>query len=572
MELLNRKYHIEIEVLSPLAIGAGAEKDIVMGVDAIYDEKLKKLYCLNTQKLLQSGFKPDELSKFYLTKDSKYLLSKIVNNIEKVSDRVFDLDFSSDNNVKSFIRNELSGNPIIPGSSLKGAIRSVLYKYLGGKTKIGDDVFGKADRGDEFMRFIKLSDAEFDNTEIVNTKIFNLYKDVDNSNWKGGWKHGGKETNGKFKNNGINSLYEILSENSTSIGNISISEKAFNNISSHIKLNLKERIVKSNGIFELFTIINEHTQEYIKKEIAFFEKYSNSETVNIIKNLNSILKVINNSSDSCVLKMSAGAGFHSITGDWQHDDYSVGGFSYDLKSYINYGKKTAKSRKIAITQNGFELMGFVKLRILTEQEMKSHFEEREKIIIQQQKIENDRILAEEARREEERNRMVEAIAKKESYARLIESARISIESKSYYDAKKIIQEASLLLPEGKLHENLVNEINDAIQRMEAENQAKIFAEKVESERINTWIVPLEEKLKNAGNIKVIIENTKKWMKYNDKTELLESDRMIVFNKIHKKCNELNSKEKSKLNDIKRWSDLVELIGEEETKKILTQLF
>lgn len=67
--------------------------------------------------------------------------------------------------------------------------------------------------------------------------------------------------------------------------------------------------------------------------------------------------------NSCVIKLSAGAGFHSITGDWQFDDYVSGVLRRDIKKPAENSKP--KSRKIAITQEGedtfFDLMGFVKL-------------------------------------------------------------------------------------------------------------------------------------------------------------------------------------------------------------------
>jgi hypothetical protein len=63
---------------------------------------------------------------------------------------------------------------------------------------------------------------------------------------------------------------------------------------------------------------------------------------------------------SCILKMAAGSGFHSITGDWQFDDYSIDGV--DTSRKISRGTlknvKSAKSRKIAIlNDNEFTLMG-----------------------------------------------------------------------------------------------------------------------------------------------------------------------------------------------------------------------
>ena len=63
--------------------------------------------------------------------------------------------------------------------------------------------------------------------------------------------------------------------------------------------------------------------------------------------------------------MSAGVGFHSITGDWQFDDYDKTKMWADGR---NAGKKKYKSRKIAEYNNRLQLMGFVRLRSLSEQE------------------------------------------------------------------------------------------------------------------------------------------------------------------------------------------------------------
>ena len=43
--------------------------------------------------------------------------------------------------------------------------------------------------GTDFMRFIRIADIEMPSTELVNSKIFNLWKDRDG--WNGGWKHQG---------------------------------------------------------------------------------------------------------------------------------------------------------------------------------------------------------------------------------------------------------------------------------------------------------------------------------------------------------------------------------------------
>jgi CRISPR/Cas system CSM-associated protein Csm5 (group 7 of RAMP superfamily) len=69
------------------------------------------------------------------------------------------LPVNSGNDIKSFIKNELTNKPIIPGSSLKGAVRSVILEYLlqGKKPqRLNEkDYFGDSNKGDELMRFIK---------------------------------------------------------------------------------------------------------------------------------------------------------------------------------------------------------------------------------------------------------------------------------------------------------------------------------------------------------------------------------------------------------------------------------
>ena len=125
--LLNKKYKLEIRVLTPLHIGAGAEKDWMEGADFI--QKDEKIYKLNHKKL-EKKIDVDTLSSFLIKKDSKGLSNKISGDIEKVSDQIFINPVSSTNDIKAFIKNGLSNKPIIPGSSVKGAIRSVLFKYF----------------------------------------------------------------------------------------------------------------------------------------------------------------------------------------------------------------------------------------------------------------------------------------------------------------------------------------------------------------------------------------------------------------------------------------------------------
>lgn len=318
MEGINKKYNIELEILTPLSIGAGVEKDWVRGVDFVVDKGI--LYKLNLKKMVANGINPNELTSFFATKNENGLKAKLAGKLNAVSDFSMQFPAESENDVKSFVKNQLSGNPLLTGSSLKGAVRSVIFDYLDAKSKDGKEVFGSSITGDEFMRFIKIADAEFSNTELVNTKIFNLQN---KGEWIGGWKHQQAQTTSKFSPIGFNTLYECLIPGQRCFSSIMTSAMMFDKIRTHIKLD-KKRPILDNNISFLFGIINNHTKDYLKKEKKFFEKYSTDKTDEIIESIDKLLEMIPSDNSYCIIKMSAGSGFHSITGDWQFDDFANG--------------------------------------------------------------------------------------------------------------------------------------------------------------------------------------------------------------------------------------------------------
>jgi len=449
MNVLNKKYHIELEVLTPLHVGAGQEKDWMKGSDYVKDAG--KIYVLN-QREVAKKLSVEELTGFLVNKDDRGLKKKLAGALPEVSDMVFDAPANSDNDIKVFIKNGLNHKPFVPGSSVKGALRSILLDYfitdknnIDRRDKRFEEKFlGSANKGDEFMRFIKISDGSFEKTSLVNTKIFNLYKD--GNELKGGWKHkfkadqGERATTEDFSPTGFNTIYEVLEQGETGTIQLMLSETAFNNLLEN-KRDLtyrdidKKSEILHNDITTLFEIINTHTRNYIEKQIAFFNKYSNKETDDIIESLNLVLDSIPDDNSGCVLKMSAGSGFHSITGDWQFDDFSIDGI---LNGRVNRGQQngldSAKSRKIAIDSNGFHLMGFVKLSVLSDEEIARREQERimkakairkaEAERIAKEKAEKERIEAEKREREEaarkaEEERIAKEKAEKEEREALL---------------------------------------------------------------------------------------------------------------------------------------------------------
>lgn len=379
MEKCNLKYSVKATVLSPLSIGQGAEKDWVEGIDYIVKDGF--LYHLSMDRMLKAGIDIDKLSALYAAnrpEDSYHLLGS---RLEEASDFKMKMPCKSSNPVKTFFRNQLTGNPVLCGSSLKGAVRSALFNYfsedfredLYGNRKADEIVFGsiKEKNGSDFMRFLRIGDFDFSSTGLVNTKIYNLQGR--GTSWEGGWKHAGSRTDYSFSPDGFNTVYECLLPGSEGVGSILLSPLLFK------VANMPERpsLEKMKGLMlvdasgrklneKLCDIINNYTYNQLSKDFEFFQQYGQGEGCDVI--LDSINDIIDNipevneATDTCVIRLSAGSGFHSITGDWQYDDYTDTGY-YDERAGKNAGKKKFKSRKIASYMGKLMPMGFIKLKI-----------------------------------------------------------------------------------------------------------------------------------------------------------------------------------------------------------------
>ncbi len=569
MEGINKKYNLEIEVLTPLSIGAGQEKDWVRGVDFVVDKG--KLYKLNLKKMVANGVNVDDLTSYFASKNEAGLKSKLDGKLDLVS--VFSIPFpvETDNDVKAFVKNQLNGAPVLPGSSLKGAIRSVLFQYMEGTSKDGREVFGSSTNGDEFMRFIKITDAEFDRTELVNTKVFNLRKSRDD--WQGGWKHqqtnreGNSFTDGHFKSSGFNTLYECLVPKQKGYASLMMSKELYDVFERnnerhlpHIKTE-KKRPILQNDIRFLFGIINQHTKDYLKKEKAFFEKYATDRTGNIVSSIESLLFQIPTDNSCCILKMSAGSGFHSITGDWQFDDYSQTGTWTQGR---NAGKKKYKSRKIADCGGNLSLMGFVKLRALSEEEVKHLEEERQ---AERQRKEQERLAELEANRikaEEDARAQREKEERQELYTQAIAEVKRLENAERYEDALCLFQSASEKFPECEqlgVNVDLLKEKVKLIQEKRAIEKRQ--QEEAEQKRLENAI-PLSEKIAKVQKLPTLYGNVKQWMKQNGFDVLSEKDLGVLLQKIQEIVNGMKEKERKGLKSLGKDLDL--LVGSDTATK------
>ena len=624
MEGVNKKYYIELEVLTPLNIGAGAEKDWVKGADFVVKDQI--LYKLNLRKMAKAGFDLGPLSSYFAKKDVLALLRLIGNRLAEVSDFSMQIPVDSDNDIKSFVKNQLSGKPVLAGSSIKGAIRSVLFDYLRDKEQKEQDVFGSSTKGDEFMRFVKFSDIEFDQTALVNTKIFNLRKQE--GVWLGGWKHAQNSTNSRFDQRGFNTLYEVLTPNQKSFGYLMLSEKMFENFDfTSFYNNEKKRAEKLNDIFKkkivfnsidslsgtigekseivrhiskLFKIINDHTKEYLQKEKAFFEKYPAENLDKIIGNIMTLLQKIPTDNSFCIFKMSAGSGFHSITGDWQFDDYSINGLdaSRRVSRGLFNGRKSAKSRKIAVYDDAFSLMGFVKMSVLAEEQVKEYIAQKE-----EKRQQKERILYEAKQERLDVQRRLEEERKKISdYHKTIDTANQLFDNGELENALKEFQRAVEIFPKGTKHADKIQKIKSILehraiikkvneleleantlfdhqeykQALEKYEQAQDYNVKIFYEQIKKCKKKIEllngsiEDFVKTSSIPACANNLKKWIDVHG--ELTEEQCGRIAELMEIQILKLNKSKQREWKEWKKWKPIIDVLGESRAKKIYDKIF
>lgn len=430
---INQNYRLEAEIITPVHIGAGAEKDWLENADFVFDKNEKKVYLLDHKKVIDA-IGPEKFANSLTAPDKSSIKRVLPGPVKDYASKVMACDTGSNNEIKAQVRAGLENKPVIPGSSLKGALRSIIIHHLKppkhfDKYEINNKIMGSSTDGDEFGRFFKVTDVSFDDTKLINSKIFNLIQ-KDNS-FEGGWKHSPKiGTNYSFKPIGFNTVYEVLAPKQKGMLNLALAELAWKNLnagefyhkqkqkaeklkdykkkSQKIEdiASLKQRVeaktqIVNGTIADLFSIINDYTREYLEKEIDFFEKYNQAEhTDKILESLMALKNKIPEDNSYCILRLSAGSGFHSITGDWKLESHHINGLKKNkgrMQGSLD-DNLSAKSRKIAINDGQFLPMGFIKLREVTEAEIK-RLEEQER---QKRKDEHHQKELEAKRREEER--------------------------------------------------------------------------------------------------------------------------------------------------------------------------
>ncbi len=247
------------------------------------------------------------------------------------------------------------GNPYIPGSSIKGAIRTVILSYLlkeDNKFNSKPDTLFKKEHKERnkkleynLMHSLQVSDAYFEQGSTDALNMINL--NIRNQN--------------SFHDTKAKQLVEAIT-----VGEESSFVMSINNV--------KYFPFPIESIKELFALINQHTKRILKNEIDFWENYLDEDKIvqdysDTCKNILAKFKSIDE--NSCILRVGHANGWKFITGDWAmdllHSQQERNEEIIDKARYKNQQKYEnypfPKSRRINITNDKVNLLGFVKLTI-----------------------------------------------------------------------------------------------------------------------------------------------------------------------------------------------------------------
>ncbi len=346
------RHKVKLETLSSVHVGSGDKK--VRGIDFFDDED--RVYFLNMDKIgnaLDVASNPHiatEWSDMAMKGRQKEFFKKRGVDYKKLSRPVFNYveEFSDKAPSISMQMRDGRGIAYIPGSSIKGAIRTIIFALLSKDDAARNQYFSQNEaekwskkffgdiQADPF-RFLLIGDAFFEKANLGVINTVQIKKDKNNP------RAATIDT--------IKQYAEVLLSNNNTFFTLTLDDKG---LSKAIESKIVSRnIPQFKNIETLFSTINAHTRHLVKSEIEKWDNVIDAETM--CDFLSGILDQINECSPKeCILRMGNASGKRFITGG------ILERFNFDRNA-------VPKTRRIEIVEDGgeefYDLLGFVKLTI-----------------------------------------------------------------------------------------------------------------------------------------------------------------------------------------------------------------
>ena len=382
---------VKIKTLTPVHIGSG--RDLMRNTEFLFNDN--KVGIVDDKKVVDIiGVENIDKWVSIINKGESlwdYLKQRKVDvSLEDVSNRIMSV-YGSNILQKQSLKEQLHSAkllPMIPGSSIKGAIRTAVISWLVNRnsekvksiidknkrffkskknnwewnlrdfqqteTSILNDLLSgsfKMDANKNTFRFLQVSDFTFNyNTIASNMQVVNFYR----NKWD--------------IKRGSDQLTEMIAPSAEAEGRILINNTL-------LKSNIDKKEIRSeveflSSVSTLFNIVNEHTKNLVKREIEMW-KEDNLQVHEIlgtyIDKLSDILQEINSISENdAILRIGGGSGWDSITGAWAKTNTELfDEHEYDiLVNLLNKGRDVVYYPKTRKMDEDGDMLGFVRLTII----------------------------------------------------------------------------------------------------------------------------------------------------------------------------------------------------------------
>jgi CRISPR/Cas system CSM-associated protein Csm5 (group 7 of RAMP superfamily) len=384
MKEIKQKIPVSVEIIMPVHVGSGSK--LTNGQDYIL--KNGTLSVISVDKILAYyGKDKRTLSQIEDALINGTLVFSSLPGFDINKFKIYEISNSPfvGGEILSFLKDPFL-KPYIPGSSIKGAIRTVILQHflrniqkpigelIFDGTRVKDPgivVFGKDALYDP-MKALVLDDFYFtvEDLAIFNAKLFDLRGE--NSY---GWKKMGRN---EFIADDISEAtpisLEALSRGSKSCGEFAIDLFFLENYYKDKKIEdfERRRIERLKDFFlnffnEFKKIADEYAKREIQDEISFLEKLdTKGNLTNIIDSYRKLKDQLSNDRDSIYLRIAWGIGWKGMTGDY-FDERSLEKLRQIKKLGKDYSKIFPKTRRFIVEKrDGTELpaypLGWIKLR------------------------------------------------------------------------------------------------------------------------------------------------------------------------------------------------------------------
>lgn len=377
MNSVNISKEHRISVLSPVHIGSGNK--YLKGIDFIDDRQKRRTGIVdlneisslisNNRKAINSlseiGGRDYKIDDFI----REYRLEPKLHNIRYFPFTCYTRD------ILEFQRNGM-GVPQIPGSSIKGSIRSaILHHLFTGLDKMQQErllrninprtrdkfagqeiekvIFGREPNTD-FMKAVIITDADFITSDIE-LSVCQVLLATRDSNWD--WKKN------RYNDFPMASVLENLKTGSESDSKIRFNDFFINDPKVKDVLRFGEKC--PSDFKTLNNIINNFSRELVQKELDFLYKYDQKDDLKEVTSFyENLTKRFPDDNQGCILRLGWGSGWTSMTGNIldNHDEYLN-----NFRQWFRMGSagfEYPKSRKIIMRgRNPVSVPGWIKMEM-----------------------------------------------------------------------------------------------------------------------------------------------------------------------------------------------------------------